>query len=83
MAMCTSCPAAIDWALLPSGKRVPVDHDSAGDPRGTLAVQRLDDGTLIARVLKGAEEPGAAEKRGTSHFATCPNAAQHRKSTRG
>jgi hypothetical protein len=38
------CRAIIDWAIAlepgPGGKRsrMPVDHDSAGDPRGNLAV---------------------------------------------
>ena len=79
VATCGSCGTEIDWALMPSGKRNPVDHHSAGDPNGTLAVKRLDDGTLAARVLKDGDQPEQDEKRGTSHFATCPDADKHRR----
>lgn len=82
MANCGSCKAQIDWALLPSGKQHPVDHDSAGRPGGTLAVKRLDDGSLTARVLKAGDQLLEDEKRGTSHFVTCPNASQHRRQRR-
>ena len=80
MASCDSCHAVIDWALLPSGKRIPVDRASAGDPKGKLAVKRLDDGQLHARYLKKGDQPEGGEKRGISHFASCEFADQHRKS---
>ena len=82
MASCDSCHAEIDWALLPSGKRIPLDRATAGDPKGNLAVKRLDDGSLHARYLKNGDQPGASEVRGISHFATCEFADQHRKSNR-
>lgn len=82
MTECRSCRAVIDWALLPTGKRIPVDRASAGDPAGNLAVVRLN-GELHARYLRDGQQPEGSEKRGISHFATCPDADQHRKGSRG
>ena len=82
MAECRSCLIKIDWAQLPDGKPVPVDRSSAGDPSGNLAVRRTGAGTLLARVLKQGEQPEPGEVRGISHFATCPQAAEHRKERR-
>jgi len=79
VANCGSCGTVIDWALLPTGKRIPVDRASAGDPNGNLAVKR-DGGKLHARYLKAGQQPEGGEKRGISHFATCPQADQHRRS---
>lgn len=60
---CRSCGAAIRWIVMVSGKRMPVDAKPA---------------KLI--VLDDMPEPrGAVVDCWTSHFATCPNAAQHRK----
>jgi len=79
VASCSLCPAEIDWALLPSGKRLPIDRASADDPKGNLAVRRHADGKLTVRYLKRSEEPDAGEHRAISHFATCPAADSFRK----
>ena len=79
MAECRSCQITVDWATLPDGKTIPIDRSSAGDPTGNLAVRRTDTGTLEVRYLKGGEEPEPGEKRGISHFATCPQAANWRE----
>lgn len=76
-ATCGSCDAAIVWALLPSGKRMPLDATPA--PDGNIAARRDANGDLHARVLKAGDEPADGERRGTSHFSTCPNAAAHRR----
>lgn len=85
---CGSCHEEIDWATgtepnPKTGKfpRQPVNHDSAGDPKGNLAVWR-DPRTraLHFRYLTRAEpdlRPG--EKRGISHYATCPDAESYRR----
>lgn len=74
---CRSCGAAIVWAVLPSGKAVPLDAQPVVG--GNVAAYRDHTGTLQARVLKAGEEPAAVEHRGVSHFATCPNAHEHRR----
>lgn len=86
---CRSCHAAIDWAYAPEAdpdgkvKSHPVDHDSADKPGGKLAVWRDDSGVLRYRYLRKGDQLRRGEHTGISHFATCPNAAQHRKDRRG
>ncbi len=70
MARCRSCGADIVWARHHVTKSImPLEID----PGGTWTI---DIGSEVAR-------PATAEDstlvRYTSHFATCPNAAQHRR----
>jgi hypothetical protein len=75
--LCRSCGARILWTHTESGKAMPVDVGAR--PNGNLAL-RLEAGAPIARVLRDGEEPGVGEVgRFVSHFASCPNSAQHRK----
>lgn len=60
---CASCDADIIWSITMSGKAVPLD----AKPEKRLVYQDLE----RTRV--------AVEDTYTSHFATCPNAGQHRK----
>ena len=68
-ATCKSCGARIIWAITGNGKKMPVD------------AKPTDKGNIV---LEGEEpvavyvDPGTGTH--TSHFATCPNAAEHRKS---
>lgn len=69
---CRTCGAAVLWAIMPSGKRMPfdpiqVDHGANryvidGDPPQArpIPVQNPDPGYV-------------------SHFATCPDAERHRR----
>ena len=77
---CRSCGAEIRWALNPaSGKRIP--FNALPDPlRGTHYIaynSRLDPTCIFS-------PPSDREPRVLylSHFATCPNASQHRASPR-
>lgn len=79
---CRSCQAGIEWARIePSGKAMPVDWKTYApdDERANVAVRRDGHGSLHARVLGKGEDILRSEQRTTSHFATCPNADQHRK----
>lgn len=76
-ATCGSCDAPIVWAKTSKGALMPIDAQPADD--GNLAVHRDDQGELHARVLKAGDSTAEWEKRGTSHWATCPNAEQHRR----
>lgn len=77
---CRSCAAPIVWATTPAGRLIPIDAQPVDD--GNVAVHRSLDGVhMYARVLKVGEEPEPGEGRGTSHFATCPNADAHRRRT--
>jgi hypothetical protein len=81
MAECRSCGAAVDWATTTTGKQTPLDREPTQDGNvillhavpgvGPLAV------TLSGPTLDRARTHGAVLR--TSHFATCPNAAEHRR----
>lgn len=60
---CKTCGAGIHWVEMANGKRHPVDADSA---------QRR-----ISCTREG--EGGRVEVTYRSHFATCPDAEQHRR----
>jgi hypothetical protein len=63
---CRSCGASIEWAVVrPSGKAMPFNR-----PIVLLPALHMDDALGTARV-----DP----EQTTSHFATCPQAAQWRR----
>ncbi len=71
---CRTCGAEIIWAEMPSGKRCPFDVEPSSAGQWDLEEDR---GTVLAVSLQRAE--GSGEEGYTSHFATCPNAATHRR----
>jgi hypothetical protein len=77
MANCKSCGAAIDWAVDPAGKRIPVDTGQRED--GTLAVQPLGGGALAVRYMRKGSVLSVDEYRAVSHYATCPDAKAWRE----
>lgn len=90
LSRCRSCGDPIIWTITTNGKRMPVDTDPVVAPRGF----RIDE-TLLDEAQMGFNEddlkpgkdilatftadPGAGELLYQSHFATCPNADQHRR----
>lgn len=81
MSRCKSCGAEIIWITMRSGKSMPCDAKPItyratvpGGPERTLTLVRPD-----GRIATGVFDPDADEKGYTSHFATCPNANQHRR----
>ena len=79
---CESCHAAIIWTITPAGKPMPVDEYPT--EKGNVLVLKptaLDE--PLAVVLSGAALEAARRKTPylrASHFYTCPNAAEHRRS---
>lgn len=71
MSTCNSCGAEIQWLATCNGKSIPLDVTPAED--GNLVIV---DG--VARVIKKGQDP-QFKVRWKSHFATCPNAARHRR----
>jgi len=68
MSTCRSCGAPIIWAVTTTGAKMPLDADP--DPEGLFVLER---GVAVHVIdAKGVD-------RYTSHFATCPDAASHRK----
>lgn len=68
MSICRSCGAPILWGVTDQGRRMPLDPTAMSEGvRFTFT-----EGVLIERV--------EGELFGhVSHFATCPNAAEHRR----
>ncbi len=70
---CNSCQARVMWIkTAATGKPMPLDAEP--NPNGSIVIR---DG--LAHVLKTGALLVPGERRFTSHFATCPNAAGHRK----
>ena len=69
MRLCSSCSAQIFWAKTTAGKAMPIDAKPVEDGNVWL------DANQVASVGK----PVAGSLRYVSHFATCKNAAKHRK----
>ncbi len=82
---CSSCKALVIWSVTKNNKPMPVDAkavangnielEAAGDPRDPPTAHYLD--KLGQREVDGKRR--APMLRYVSHFATCPNAAEHRK----
>lgn len=78
---CSSCGSPIAWLRTLSGKAIPVDVDvkwSSPNGRGKRLLLFNDDGSTIQGFECKPKEQGAQSGR-QSHFATCPNAEQHRR----
>jgi len=76
LAHCRSCHAPIIWTVTANGKRMPVDADPVGTPRGFRVDESDQDDTPVATFTAA---PAIGEKLYQSHFSTCPNADQHRR----
>lgn len=68
---CKSCGDRIIWAITEKGKAMPVNAEAAA--RITLEAAPGPDERPTVRFVRTY----------TSHFATCPHAAGHRKSPKG
>lgn len=80
---CRSCKADIRWAVtVQGGKMMPIDADSRGADDGTVLCATV--GKQVSAIVVGRDwQPGPhhnpAWHRYRSHYASCPNAAQHRR----
>lgn len=79
---CRSCHAPILWTVTTTGADMPVDADPSSDGN----IQLVSHGHLLFAHVLGDPTRSHAREHGqvlhTSHFATCPNAARHRKNRR-
>jgi hypothetical protein len=78
MAACKSCGARITFAITNAGNKTPLDAEPSDNGKffispGGLAIP-VDDSGAFAFACREHNAP-----KHTSHFATCPNAASHRK----
>lgn len=72
---CRSCNARVIWATTSTLKAMPVDPEPSAD--GNVVLEHQGGGAYTARVLKKGE--AHVGERHKAHFATCPQAAQHRR----
>jgi hypothetical protein len=78
MNRCRSCGAPILWARTEKGKKEPIDLEP--NPKGNIILREREGSE--ARAIHGVpDEVWPDEPRHTSHFATCPNAAEWRRRT--
>ena len=79
MSQCKSCGAEVLWVkLVPMNRLNPVNPTPTREGNIRMLGQRK----AVAKVLSKADLETAAlasEELYTSHFATCPNAKQHRR----
>lgn len=71
---CRSCGAAIAWAWTEKGRAIPLD--AAPVSNGNIKLEPTNGPKLLAIVVG----PGHGDR--VSHFATCPNAGEHRGNPR-
>lgn len=77
---CRSCGADIIWIKLASGKNMPCDAEAISyktampGVRGSLTLITPD-----GKIASGDFDPSSGKIGYQSHFATCPNANQHRR----
>ena len=82
MTKCRSCGAEIKFIKLKSGKWNPVDPQKRTLVEGEgNEVIITDSGEVVTGRFASLDE-GANRSGYISHFATCPNANQHRKERR-
>lgn len=78
MSQCRSCGAEVLWVkVVPMGRLMPVD----AEPKEAGNMRMLGERNAVAKVLNKVDlqdARNASEKLYASHFATCPNAKQHR-----
>jgi hypothetical protein len=79
--MCSSCAAPIIWAETKRGSRIPIDAQPVDGGDLVLRRQRGDEALLALHAAVNVEsfDPRPGERRYVSHFATCPDADQHRR----
>lgn len=78
-ARCRSCGADILWAEWKEGQKHPIDAvpDNRPLPKGGKFILMIHDGKLRAAIPVTAVP--RTRNRYTSHFASCPNASEHRR----
>lgn len=78
MSNCRSCKAPIIWAYSEAGNPMPIDAEPSDD--GNIELLHDDNGRIDAQVISPLflATPTTAQRH-KAHFATCPNAAEHRK----
>lgn len=81
---CRTCNAPIEWVITERGKRMPIDANPHPDGRFKKLPRVATEHGMATKVRYLPDAELADARAGvsalyTSHFATCPDAADHRK----
>lgn len=76
---CTTCGKLVVWAYTTSGKRMPVDPEPVNGGNVVLVTGNQQPEAQVLGAAEVARRAGLGLRCHTSHFATCPQAAQHRR----
>lgn len=78
---CKSCGARIVWVRTAEGRNMPIDTQPS--PAGNVRIIGLKGNHPVVAVYRDADTAAGLadpdEQRWLSHFATCPQAAEHRR----
>lgn len=77
--VCRSCKAPVRWAVTDSGTAIPLDAEPVDGGNIRLAGARVPGGTPRAVIVPDARRAEFAGELYVAHFATCPDAGQHRR----
>lgn len=83
---CSSCRAPVLWVVTKAGKRMPLDPEPDAEAGNVLVCNGVDaelydtirGRAVVLRDAAAIAERGVGTPLYVSHFATCPNARQHR-----
>ena len=78
MSRCKSCTAEVFWARTASGKMIPIDADPVEGGNVHIVTRRVDGTPATVRVASQEELAHPGYDTYVSHFATCPDAREHR-----
>lgn len=78
MAKCSSCGAEIIWIKTKAGRTMPVNPEKIWFTEGGQETFITKEGRVV-RGERSALRAHPAQTGYISHFATCPDASQHRK----
>ena len=82
MSACRTCGAAIQWVVSQtSGKPMPIDAEPVA--RGNVVIVGTDETLtpVVVYLKRGELDEFDKRPRYVSHFATCPQADEHRRET--
>ncbi len=82
MSACRTCGAPIIWARTEAGKAIPMDAEPVPvgtSPLGTFILERSGRRANSDPLMRAPDIADVGVDRFRSHFATCPDARQHRR----
>lgn len=82
MSRCRSCGAEIRWAETAAGKTIPLDVEPISTGNVDIVFIGGEEVALVLGPGDAVAAQAAGHKLFLSHFASCPNAAQHRQDSR-